>query len=243
MASNFERKGTTMKKMLILGGIALAAVAAPAAAQPPQPQPLADAPMRHHREARPITRADFQQRLQAHFAKLDVNRDGYVDRNETGGMNAMGPRGDNMGPAGMREEGPRGRHARRDPNAMFDTLDANRDGNVTRQEFLAFHAAHGPRGAGGPMAHGEATPMAGPDGGARPMRPRRAGMGMGFGGRWFDRVDADHDGRASLAEAQRAGMAMFDRLDANHDGTISPDERAAARQAFRARRMDDRREQ
>jgi Ca2+-binding EF-hand superfamily protein len=67
---------------------------------------------------------------------------------------------------------------------------------------------------------------------------------MGFGGgRWFERVDADHDGRVSLAEAQRAGMAMFERLDTNHDGTISPDERAAARQAFRARRMDERNEQ
>src|SRR4051812_32801693 len=102
-----------MKKMLILGGIALAAVAAPAAAQPPQPQPLpsADAPMRHHREARPITRADFQQRLQAHFSRIDVNHDGYVDRNETGGLTAMGPHPDGMGPA-MRGDGARGPHAR-----------------------------------------------------------------------------------------------------------------------------------
>jgi Ca2+-binding EF-hand superfamily protein len=233
-----------MKKMLILGGIALAAVAAPAAAQPPQPQPLVDAPMGHHRDSRPITRADFQQRLQAHFAKIDSNHDGYVDRNETGGMNAMGPHGDGMGPAAMREDGRRGPHARMDPNAMFDTLDANRDGNVTRQEFLAFHAAHGPDGAGGPMAHGAAMPAGGPDGGPRPMmHARHAGMGMGFGGRWFDRVDADRDGRVSLAEAQRAGMAMFDRLDTNHDGTISPDERAAARQGLRVQRVDDRREQ
>src|SRR3954463_10769708 len=84
MGSEIKGEGKMMKKMLILGGIALAAVAAPAAAQP-QPQAMADAPMRPHREARPITRADFQQRLQAHFAKIDVNRDGYVDRSETGG--------------------------------------------------------------------------------------------------------------------------------------------------------------
>ena len=93
------------------------------------------------------------------------------------------------------------------------------------------------------MAHGDAMPMGGPEGGPRPMRPHHAGMGMGFGGRWFERVDGDHDGRVSLAEEQRAGMAMFDRLDTNHDGTISPDERAAARQGLRVQRLDDRREQ
>lgn len=223
-----------MKKLMMLGGIALAALVAPASAQPPMDQ----AP--RHREMRPITRAEFQQRLQAHFAKIDINHDGYVDRNETGGTTGMGRQNYDMGhdrmtPAGMRP--------RMDPNAMFDTMDANRDGNISRSEFLAFHAAHGPHGPGGPMAHGEAMPMAGPDAGPRPMRPRHAGMGMGFGGRWFDRVDADHDGRVSLAEAQRAGMALFDRLDANHDGTISPDERAAARQGLRAQRMDERREQ
>ncbi|MDB5693063.1 MAG: hypothetical protein JWO81_2126, partial [Alphaproteobacteria bacterium] len=79
------------------------------------------------------------------------------------------------------------------------------------------------------------APMAGPDAAPRPMRARHAGLGMGFGGRWFDRVDTDHDGRVSLAEVDRAALAMFDRLDANHDGTISPDERAAGRQGLRQR--------
>ena len=42
------------------------------------------------------------------------------------------------------------------------------------------------------------------------------------------RLDSDHDGKISLAEAHTAMMAMFDRTDTNHDGVVSPEERAAA---------------
>ena len=230
-------------KIMILGAAALAALAAsPAAAQQP------DAPMRAAHAAHPVTRADFQERLRAHFAKLDVNHDGFVDRAEAearmGGMRtAM-----RQGPADA--EAPRPPHMRRDPNAMFDSMDANRDGTISRSEFLAFHAsgghhAMGPRGQmDGPMARGDEMhgPMAGPDGAPGPMRARHAGMHMGFGGRRFDRLDADHDGRVSLAEADRAAASMFDRLDANHDGTITPEERMAAREHMR-QPMDERREQ
>jgi Ca2+-binding EF-hand superfamily protein len=226
-------------KKTILGAAALAGLAAfPAAAQPPA------APM-PPREARTVTRADFEQRLHAHFAKLDINRDNYVDRGE-----AEARMGRLRGAAGPGADGPRPRHARMDPNAMFDRLDANRDGAITKAEFLAFHAGrhHKPAGAGdemhGPMARGDALrgPAGGPDGTMRAMRPRRAGMHMGFGGRWFDRLDADHDGRVSLAEADRGATAMFDRLDANRDGTISPDERMAARDRMR-QHMGERRDQ
>src|SRR6476661_4153944 len=216
-------------KKTILGAAALAALAAfPASAQPPA-APVAP------REARTITRADFVQRLNAQFTKLDANHDGFVDRAEAEArMGRM-----HGGAAGAAADGQRPRHMRMDPSAMFDRMDANRDGTITKAEFLAFHANrhHGPDGAG--EMRGAA---ASPDGAPRGMRMRHAGMHMGFGGRWFDRLDADHDGRVSLAEADRGATAMFDRLDANHDGTITPDERMAARQAMR-QRIDERREQ
>ncbi|MEA3001533.1 MAG: hypothetical protein QOH81_321 [Sphingomonadales bacterium] len=229
----------------ILGAAAfLALFSVTALAQPPAPPPVpapaaprADGPMRH-REMRPITRAAFEQRLRTHFARLDANRDGFVDRAEAG--TAMAER--HGGAAGRPGDAPRPPHPRMDPNAAFDRIDANRDGSVSRSEFLAFHAARRGHFMHGPMAGGDAAPMAGPDGAPPPMRTRHAGMGMGFGGRWFDRVDADHDGRVSLAELDRAALAMFDRLDANHDGTTGPDERASARQRLR-QRMDERRAQ
>jgi Ca2+-binding EF-hand superfamily protein len=195
-------------KNVMLGGLALAAIAAvPAVAQM-----TGDAPGRH-RTARPITRAVFLKHVEDRFSRLDANHDGFIDRTEAGAPPeaAGGPRG------------PRG-HA--DPGASFDRMDANHDGSISRSEYLAYRA-RGPRGARGAAA--------GPDGAAR---PRRASLGWGFTGRWFDRVDADRDGRISLAEAQRAATVLFERLDTNHDGTLSPDERAAARQGFRLRRMD-----
>jgi Ca2+-binding EF-hand superfamily protein len=231
-------------KTLILGGVALAALAATAAvAQPAAPAaPMADGPMRHHREMRSMTRADFQQRLQQHFARLDANHDGFVDQSEAEA--AHGARG--WATTAGAPNAPRAPHAPMDRNAMFDRLDANHDGTITRGEFLAFHSGEGRRGMRGaasadgpPMAHGEGMAYREEASGPRPMR--RAGMG-GFGGRAFERMDANHDGRVSLDEANRAAMAMFDRLDANHDGVITPDERGAARQRLRGR-MDDRREQ
>jgi hypothetical protein len=62
-----------------------------------------------------------------------------------------------------------------------------------------------------------------------------AGGGIGFGGAWFDRLDANHDGRISLDEAISVATSLFDRTDANHDGVITPEERQAARDAGRAR--------
>jgi hypothetical protein len=201
--------GRKMMKKMIAGSLVLAALAA----VPALAQPAADAAGRH-RAARPITRAVFLKHVEYRFARLDVNHDGVIDRTEAGAA------------ADMPAAGPRGMRGRLDPEAAFDRMDANHDGSISRSEYLAYRA-RGPRGA--------RAAAAGPDGAPR---PRRATLGWGFSGRWFDRVDADHDGRITLAEAQRAATALFDRLDTNHDGVLSPEERAAARQGFRLRRME-----
>jgi hypothetical protein len=109
--------------------------------------------------------------------------------------------------------------------AAFARLDANHDGFVTREEAEAGRPAR-PEGAAS-MGAGRGGWRGG---GGGTMFAR-------FGGRGFDEMDANHDGKVSLAEVQAFATAIFDRFDTNKDGTISPEERQAAREAFRAARQ------
>lgn len=49
-----------------------------------------------------------------------------------------------------------------------------------------------------------------------------------IGGKWFDKADANHNGKVTLAEAKAAALAAFDKADVNHDGTLDRDEMRAA---------------
>lgn len=91
--------------------------------------------------------------------------------------------------------------------ARFARLDADGNGVITRAEFL--------------------QPRAGARGKGRNMRG--AGRGGAFGPRAFARIDADRDGKISLAEATAARLRAFERLDANRDGRVTPEERRARR--------------
>ena len=177
---------------------------------------------------REMTREEVVKHVQSLFAKLDANRDGYVTREEAGSFHqramdgvhkGMMMRGDiekRLAEHGI-EMGDRG--------AMFDRLDTNKDGNISRQEFTTAQ----------PQMRQERVIVmrdgAGPDAPRAPgmkMRMHRMG-GAGFGGHMFEMADANKDGRVSLAEAQSAALAHFDRADINRDGRITPDERRNVR--------------
>ncbi len=87
---------------------------------------------------------------------------------------------------------------------IFATMDTNHDGVVSQQEFAAYSAR---QGAGDP------------DGG---------GMFGHVGSHWFERADANGDGKVTLAEAQVRPLQLFDMADANHDGVASVDEQKVA---------------
>lgn len=157
-----------------------------------------------------ITRPHVEAAVAKHFAMLDADHDGAVTRAEFDAARAsMWQR--------MQEHRAR----------AFDRLDANKDGVLSRDEFDT-PAPPPPGGPGGPGMGGGPPPAGAPGMKARMMGRRMGAMAMMMGPQWFDRADADHDGRLTLAEARTAALAMFDRVDANHDGTISPDERRAA---------------
>ena len=96
-------------------------------------------------------------------------------------------------------------------NTMFDKIDTNKDGQISRAEFDAHHAGMKGEGKGG---HGMG------------MGGHRDGMEM------FERADANADGKLTLAEASAKVLDMFDKADANKDGTVTPEERRAAMMAW-----------
>lgn len=237
-----------MTKLLIGGAIAALVVAiAPAIAQPAPPPPpgvaqgtaVAPVPpgapvpeMRSHVRVmydHEMTRDEAVRHVREMFAKLDTNRDGIVTREEVDAfhrkmMGAMGMAGDmekRLGDHGIMMG---------DRNQIFDRLDTNHDGSISRQEFTSaapqvrqervMIIRNGPEG--GPPMPGE-PPMEG-----MKMRMHGDGMGHGFDGHLFDMADANHDGRLTLQEAEAAVLAHFDKADLNHDGKITPDERAQA---------------
>jgi Ca2+-binding EF-hand superfamily protein len=243
-------------KTIILAGAGVAALAAVAAsAQPPAPAAPPAPSMREMprapREAHPVTRAEVKAKVDAHFARLDTNRDGYLTPDEIAA--AHGPRGEGMAMHRMRPDGPMGegpmadrpmgegqmaeRPKREGPMAdgpgrdgraeVFARLDANHDGVVTRDEFMN-------AGPGAGRVERRVFVIRDGDGDGR----EGPGMGMrggGMHGRMMERMDSNHDGRISLAEAEAGALQAFDRADANHDGVVTPEERQAARGAMRER--------
>jgi len=246
-----------MTKFLIGGTVAALAVAiAPALAQPAPTTPpgvapgtavAPVAPVRPTPEMRSrvrvmydheMTRDEAVKHVREMFAKLDLNHDNIVTREEVDAfhqkmMGAMSMGGDmekRLGDHGIMMG---------DRNQIFDRLDANHDGSISRQEFTSAQPQvrqervmiirNGPDGA---------SPAPGEPGGMDGMRMRMqgGGMGRGFEGRLFDIADANHDGRLTLQEAEAAALAHFDKADLNHDGKITPEERAQAHALRRARK-------
>lgn len=192
-----------MSKMLFAGAALLAAI--PAAAQPGEGRVRPDGP---------TTRAAIEARVEARFARADANHDGFVTEEEVR--------------LGAEQRRANRQHRRGERRAqLFERLDADRDGSISREEFEARPALRGGgEGRGRRLGH---------------RRDRGGGMMAGFGVRAFERLDLDRDGRVALAEAERAALERFDRVDSDRNGTVSVEERQAAREAFRGR-MRERRE-
>src|SRR3954468_17049718 len=139
-------------KTIIFAGAAFAALAAVAAsAQPGAPSaPPAPSMREAPRAPHPVTRAQVKAKVDARFARLDANRDGYLTPDEIAA--GRGGRGEGMAMRRMRPDGPMGerplaeRPMREGPLAdgpvrdgraeVFAHLDANHDGVVTRDEFM-----------------------------------------------------------------------------------------------------------
>jgi len=147
-----------------------------------------------------LTRAEFDAGRNTHFAQLDANSDGALSRGEMRGMRG-GHRGGGM-------------HSLRG-------ADANNDGNITRDEFLARPIEHFDRldaNHDGVISAAE-----------RPQRPQRRDPAERGPRPERPDFDSNNDGQISRAEFAAMGGGMFDRLDANSDGRVTREEAQAAR--------------
>ena len=187
-----------MRKILFTG-FALATLAAVPALAQPAPEGV--------RSAEPMTRASVQARVQAQFARMDANRDGFITQAEL-----------QAAPRAMRGQR-RGMRAGRAGVDRFARFDTNRDGVISRTEFDARTAERAQR---------RAT--------REERRAARGNRGGAMGGRLFQRADANGDGRISFAEMSAQALARFDRMDANRDGRVTLQERQAIRAQWQERR-------
>lgn len=199
-------------------GVAQGTTAAPVVMPPPPGPPHVRVMFGDH----VTTRAEVAEHVGKMFAKLDTNHDGFITKEE---IDALHAKMDAKMDAAMAKMGDVHKRLAEsgimmgDRGQIFDQLDTNHDGNISRQEFTASRPEVRERRVF-VMREGGAA-------GAR-MRMHRMGMG-GFGGNLFDMADANKDGRVSLAEAQAAALAHFDQADVNRDGRITPDERREMR--------------
>jgi hypothetical protein len=189
-----------MKKSLFLGAAGAALLAGSAVAQP-----QAD-------RGQGVSRDQVESRVGAMFSRVDADRDGFITQAEAEAARTA-----------VRAQLQQRRGERR--AALFARLDADGNGVISREEFNAPRArAEGGEGRGDRRA--ARMQRRGPGSAAR--GPRGA-MGARFGAQAFAQMDADRDGRVSLAEATRFRLERFDRLDSNDDGRITREEAQAAR--------------
>ena len=219
-----------MKKKMTLLTLGAALIAVPVLAAPGGDRNMGDA-----NNDGVLTRAEAETHAKAMFVKLDVNKDGKLDKADREARRAQ-----------MREE-------------MFKRLDTNGDGMISKAEFLADRGpeGRGPEGRpdmpppppeGGPDM---APPEGGPDAQAAPGKhgprghgPRRHGPRMGghFGGPGsmgapMARMgDGGRDAAVTKAEFIAAALKRFDAMDTNKDGKVTKEERQAARHEMRGQR-------
>jgi hypothetical protein len=114
------------------------------------------------------------------------------------------------------------------PGGGFERADANNDGNITRDEFLARPNEM--------FAQLDANSNGVIEASERPQRPER-GAQDGERRERPDRPNLDTDGNGTFSRAEFTAMGAnkFERLDANDDGRVTQEEARAGRGHRRGR--------
>jgi len=161
---------------------------------------------------RTLTKDDYDARTRERFARIDKNSDGVLDAAEI--------------EAGLTERmGRRGEMFERMAKARMARMDENRDGKVTKEEFLGRVRkmfAEMDLDNDGRITDDDLPPMMR---GRGVLSGNQEGGGFGRGrggllGGMLRSADANKDGIITLDEALAAGEKEFARLDRNRDGGV-----------------------
>lgn len=118
----------------------------------------------------------------------------------------------------------RAQAGKRDPAVLFAQTDANKDGKISRAEYVAARTARF-----GELDHnkdGAVSKADFPRAAANPQAAARLDAIIG-------EADANKDGKVTRAELNKAPSPGFDRADTNHDGAVTAAELSALRGAAR----------
>jgi hypothetical protein len=124
-----------------------------------------------------------------------------------------------------------------DSAAWLGQADANQDGLVVREEFLAARSeqfARMDRNSDGYVDEAERQALRAER--SSEHKAARDGRHAGRMHRMHARMDADGDGKVSKEEFLNAGGRMFDRLDADDNSVLDAQEIAAARERGKRQR-------
>jgi Ca2+-binding EF-hand superfamily protein len=158
-----------------------------------------------------LSEAEWPKESRAPFSKADANGDGFVDLIEISMLGGRGP----GGPGGPGGEGFDPERAQK----MFQESDANGDGQISREEWKGRPEIFDRLDADKSGAVTKEEAKAGAE-------KLRAAMGGGKAGEaLFRRADKNGDRKITRDEWPMQADT-FDRYDANKDGAITPDEMA-----------------
>jgi Ca2+-binding EF-hand superfamily protein len=157
--------------------------------------------------------ATAQQRNNMRFQAMDTNGDGVITRDEWRGNERSFREHDWNGDGRLSDDEVRPGAQRREREVRFATMDANRDGRITRNEWRGSDAVFNALDVNG---NGELTQN-------EAIGTRNGAIGTSGAQDEFARVDVNGDGLITRSEWQW-NQTAFDRLDTNHDRRLTRQE-------------------
>lgn len=204
-----------MKKTLIAGAALVALLSCTATMAQPAPGQMRGPDANQDGI---ITQAEVRTQAQTMFARMDLTKDGKLDKADRDAR--MAERFKKLDTDGSGEV------------SLAEMTAAREAREAKRAERMSMRAEGGQGGQGGQGGKWRGGPGMGKRGGHGGAHGAMRGALM--------RMDANKDGAITLAEFEAGALERFKRQDTNNDGQVTKAERDAAREAMKQRWQEKR---